>query len=212
MKLMNVFLLVGITMPTYTTPPVVTPHNLVNLLALDNSFVLDIRYATTNNFTGKQIYTTPGAFLHKNVAEKLSAVQKDLKPCGLGIKIWDAYRPHSAQWTLWNAVSQDLRDKHYVGNPNKGSNHNRGAAVDITLITLNDCKEVVMPTGFDDFTPQASWNSQDASQEAIKNRDLLITTMHKHGFVVAKNEWWHFNSLDCGNYPVLDIPFESITT
>lgn len=211
MKL-NRLLLVGITMSVYATPPVKTSHNLVDLTKLNDGFVCDIRYATTNNFTGKKIYHSPGAFLHKNVAEKLSAAQKDLKPLGLGIKIWDAYRPHSAQWTLWNAVTTEQQEKGYVGNPRKGSNHNRGAAVDITLITLHDNKEVVMPTEFDDFTLKAAANYKDALPEAIKNRDLLITTMKNHGFSVAKNEWWHFNAVDCGNYPVLDIPFEDINS
>lgn len=211
MKNNSKLFILGMLMSSSTLPST-QPHNLIDLTTLDNSFVLDIRYATENNFTGKKIYKSARAFLHKDIATQLCAVQKELKPLGLGIKIWDAYRPHSDQWTLWNAVSREKQEKGYVTNPSKGSSHNRGAAVDITLITLNNGKELTMPTEFDDFTNKAAPHNQDVSEHTKKNRELLISTMQKHGFTVAKNEWWHFNANTSNNYPILDIPFEHLHT
>jgi len=168
--------------------------------------VLDIRYATTNNFTGEKIYSIAKAYARKPVAEALKKIQADLKSQGLGIKIFDAYRPYKATVKFYEVYG----DTTYVASPYKGSRHNRGCALDLTLIDLKTGKELKMPTGYDSFSKDAWPTSPVKDPEALKNRTLLINVMEKHGFRVNSSEWWHFDFIGWKKFEVLDIDFEEL--
>lgn len=154
--------------------------------------LVELRYATEDNFTGEVIYDFTDACLRYGTVKKLSAVQAALTEQGYGLKIWDAFRPVSAQFTLWDICP----DGRYVADPNKGfSSHSRGNTVDLTLVTLNG-GEVVMPTGFDDFSAKADRDYSDVSEEAAANALLLETAMQEGGFKPYSGEWWHFSDTD----------------
>jgi len=180
----------------------VQKSDLVDISTINPRIILDIRYATTNNFTKQKIYDSPKCYARKHVALKLDAVQKELEKQvpRLGLKIWDVYRPLSAQKKMW-AVMPDQR---YVMPPEKGSRHNRGCAVDLTLVDKNG-NELEMPTEFDTFTKQAHRDYMDLPSHVIKNRQLLEDVMVKHGFVGMPTEWWHFDDVDWKKYDLLDI-------
>jgi D-alanyl-D-alanine dipeptidase len=179
---------------------------LIDLKKFIPSLVLDIRYATTNNFTGEKIYTLAKAYARKPVAESLKKIQADLKLQGLGIKIFDAYRPYKATVKFYEVY----RDTTYVASPYKGSRHNRGCALDLTLIDLRTGNELKMPTGYDSFS-KAAWPTTPVKDpEARKNRALLISAMEKHGFRVNSSEWWHFDFIGWKNFEVMDIDFEEL--
>lgn len=179
----------------YIDPP------LVDVTALDPSIAAEVRYAGTNNFVGRRIYDAPRAYLVEPVAARLVRVNKRLKEQGFRLKVWDAYRPASAQELLWEAAS----DKRFVASPYTGSRHSRAAAVDVTLVTM-DGTEVVMPTGFDDFSERAHRNYQGGTAESRWHRDILQKAMTAEGFLPLAHEWWHFESPDWAEYPLLDIP------
>jgi len=181
-------------------------NELIDLEKYIPGIVLDIRYATTNNFTGERIYTLAKAYARKPVAEALKKIQTDLKAQGLGIKIFDAYRPYKATVKFYEVY----KDTTYVASPYKGSRHNRGCALDLTVIDLKTGKELKMPTGYDSFS-KAAWPSTPVKDpEARKNRELLINAMQKHGFKVNGSEWWHFDFIGWKKYDVLDIDFEEL--
>lgn len=181
----------------------VQKHDLVELVKLDDSFVIDIKYATEDNFAKKKIYSMPLCLIHKNTAQKLIAANNEFKTLGYRIKVFDAYRPYSAQQLLWDAAE----DKSYVADPKKGSKHNRGAAVDITLVDENG-QELPMPSKYDEFSERAHIKYNQCDEQLIKNRELLGEIMVKHGFKRISTEWWHFDDTDALNYPLLDISFE----
>ncbi|MEJ1238820.1 M15 family metallopeptidase [Chryseolinea sp. T2] len=179
---------------------------LINLEKFVPGLVLDIRYATTNNFTGEKIYNLARAYARKPVAEALMKIQADLKKQGLGIKIFDGYRPYKATVRFYEVY----HDTTYVASPYRGSRHNRGCALDLTVINLKTGEELKMPTGYDSFQ-KAAWPSTPvADPEARKNRTLLINAMEKHGFKVNSSEWWHYDFIGWKNYEVLDIDFEEL--
>jgi len=181
---------------------------LIDLEQFVPGLVLDIRYATTNNFTGERIYNLAKAFARRPVAEALKKVQADLKAQGLGIKIFDAYRPYKATVRFYEVY----RDTTYVASPYKGSRHNRGCALDLTVIDLKSGEELKMPTGYDSFKKEA-WPTTAVSDPVIrKNRTLLITVMEKHGFKVNSSEWWHYDFVGWKKYEVLDIDFEELVS
>ncbi len=181
-------------------------NELVNLANHIPGVVLDIRYATTNNFTGEQIYTIPRAYARKPVAEALKKIQADLKPKGLGLKIFDGYRPYSATVKFYEVY----RDTTYVASPYKGSRHNRGCALDLTLIDLKTGQELEMPTGWDSFKKEA-WPSTPVADPKIRaNRKLLIDVMEQHGFKVNSSEWWHFDFVGWQKFAVMDIDFKEL--
>ncbi len=182
---------------------VLEKHGLVELIKLDDSFVIDIKYATEDNFAKKKIYTLPLCLINKNTAKKLIAANNEFRTLGYRIKVFDAYRPHSAQQVLWDAAE----DKSYLANPKKGSKHNRGAAVDVTLVD-GEGQELGMPSGYDEFSERAHLKYNKCDEELIKNRELLGKIMVKHGFKRISTEWWHFDDTDALKYPLLDIPFE----
>lgn len=180
---------------------------LVDIRSVNANIRLDIRYATANNFVKKKLYPEARCALRASVAQKLSRVQDDLQKRGLGLKIFDCYRPLSVTKQMWAAVP----DERYVANPAKGSRHNRGAAVDLTLVNRNG-SELEMPTGFDDFTERAGRNYQGAgvSARSRKNSQLLEEVMRKYGFLPISSEWWHFDSTDWQKFTILDVPLDAI--
>jgi D-alanyl-D-alanine dipeptidase len=178
-------------------------QDFVDIEKINPRILLDIRYATDNNFLGRAVYSIPKCFLRKEVAEKLDLVQKFLEKKGLGIKVYDGYRPLSVQKEFWNF----LPDDRYVANPAIGSRHNRGAAVDLTLVDKQG-NELTMPTPFDDFTEKAHRTCKDLSQEELNNSLLLEEVMLQFGFTSFQTEWWHFDFKGWEKFPVLDISLE----
>ncbi|MDF2672624.1 MAG: D-alanyl-D-alanine dipeptidase [Clostridiales bacterium] len=160
---------------------------------------VELRYATNNNVTKKVLYENANAFLRKGTADKLREANYEFKKLGYRIKIWDAYRPTNVQKILWSKVS----DNRFIANPKGGSIHNRGAAVDITLVDKNG-KEISMPTDFDGFTKLADKDYSDVDKEKVKNAKLLESIMIKCGFESIYTEWWHFDDKDWKNYGVVD--------
>jgi D-alanyl-D-alanine dipeptidase len=180
-------------------------NDLVAITQINGSIKLDIKYATTDNFTKSSVYSCATCYLLCTVARQLDNVQKELQEMGLGLLIWDGYRPLGVQKIFWDLVP----DERYVANPALGSLHNRGCAVDCTLVK-NDGSLLEMPTGFDDFSCKAHRGYEHATPEAKKNRAFLESIMGKHGFVGLSTEWWHFDYKEWQEYPLLDIPFEAL--
>ena len=180
-----------------------SPDDLVDVRAVDSTIALDIRYATANNFTHRVLYPVARCMLRRVAAESLSAAQRELKALGFGLKIFDAYRPLSIQKKLWAAVPDDR----YVANPSKGSRHNRGAAVDLTLIDSRG-HELAMPTPFDDFTDRAHCDFMNLPENVLRNRALLERVMTNHGFLIMRTEWWHFDFQHWGRYGIMDVPLQ----
>lgn len=181
---------------------------MIELTELDKTLKLDIRYATADNFTGTAVYTEPRAFMQKPAADALIRVHRKLKKQGLGLVIFDGYRPWSVTKMFWDVTSEDKRK--FVANPVKGSRHNRGCAVDLSLFDLTTGKELEMPSGFDDFTDKASPKYTGGTAEQRKNREILRHAMEAEGFTVNDNEWWHFDYKTWANYAIYDIPFSAI--
>jgi len=179
---------------------------LVEIKKAIPSVVLDIRYATKNNFMQQAMYKQARAFARKPVVEKLSIIQAALKKKGYGLKIYDGYRPYSVTVSFYQKAS----DKNFVANPAKGSKHNRGCAVDLSIIDLKTGKDVPMPTPYDSFEAAAAPHYTDLPAHIIKNRDFLINTMQANGFKVIYNEWWHFDFIGWQAYDLMDIPFEKL--
>lgn len=183
--------------------------DFVDLAKVDDSILIEMRYATTNNFTGQVIYPSKRALLRKGVAEQLERVQEGLEEKGLGLKVWDAYRPFSVQKRFYKMVPDDryvARPTEDGGLPVDGSKHNRGAAVDVTLIDLKSGQELEMPTRFDDFSKRAHRNYQGCSAEAKKNRKILEDAMRAEGFEPMPTEWWHFDGAGWEKYQISDQP------
>lgn len=180
--------------------------DLVAVTSVNSHIRLDIRYAATNNFTGRQIYPCARAYLHKPTALKLAKAQEKLETKGLALKVYDAYRPLSVQKIFWTIMP----DEKYVADPAKGSRHNRGSAVDVTLVESGSGRELEMPSGYDDFTPRAHYAYTNLPPAVISNRALLRAVMTECGFVPLETEWWHFDDSGWTNYPVLDVPLESL--
>jgi len=174
--------------------------DLVDIAEINARILLDMRYATVDNFTKQKIYDSPKCYFRRAVALKLDAIQQELEKIGLGLKIWDGYRPLSAQRKLW-AV---LPDRRFVMPPEIGSRHNRGASVDLTIVDKHG-NEIVMPTGFDEFSPKVHPDYMQLPKKVIKNRQLLKNIMAKHDFLPIKTEWWHFDHKDWATYDLLDI-------
>ena len=196
-----------LTTPPGTTPPETTqPQKIVQPEPENEDFVraadyipdifVDLRYASDNNFTGQRIYDFRELWLRYGTVKKLMQVQEELKQSGFYLKVWDGFRPPSAQFKLWDVCP----DPTYVSNPNNGfSSHSRGNTVDITLVYA-DGTEVVMPTGFDDFSELADRDYSDCGQEAAANALMLEQMMIRYGFKPYSGEWWHFS--DAQSYPV----------
>jgi D-alanyl-D-alanine dipeptidase len=167
---------------------------------------LDIRYAGKNNFAKQAVYKQARAFARLRVVDALENVQDELKKSGYGLKIFDGYRPYSVTVKFFAIAS----DKTFVANPKDGSRHNRGCAIDLTLIDLRTGKELEMPTPYDSFAAEAASDFNNLPAKIIQNRKLLRDTMEKHGFRVLNNEWWHFDFIGWQNYDLIDIAFEDL--
>jgi D-alanyl-D-alanine dipeptidase len=178
---------------------------LIDIQTVNPKITIDLKYATAENFTGQVIYDFQKCLLLKDVAEALGFVQQELEESGLGLKIWDGYRPMAAQWKFWELI----HDERYVSDPRKGGRHTRGTAVDVTLIDQTG-RELPMPTPFDDFTEKAGADYMGVSDEAIQNRALLRKIMEKHGFAALQTEWWHFDFLGWQQCPPIDFDMKSI--
>lgn len=167
---------------------------------------VDVKYATDSNFTRTTLYPYPAVYLRRPVYEALLKLQAMLEPMGLSLKIFDGYRPYRVTEKMWEVVP----DERYAADPRKGSGHNRGAAVDLTLIYAKTGKELEMPTPYDDFTEKAHHGYAHVSAEAAENRRLLRTLMEAHGFVALETEWWHYALQGAARFPLMDIPFEHL--
>jgi len=182
--------------------------DLIELIQLDKTIKLDIRYATANNFVGRAVYPEARAFMQRPAAKGLVRVNKLLKNKGLGLVIYDGYRPWAITKLFWETVTLDQRK--YVADPAKGSKHNRGCAVDLGIYDLKTGKAIPMPSGFDEFTERASPNYKGGTDEERSNRDMLRRMMEAEGFIINSNEWWHFDHKDWEQYAIYDIAFSAI--
>lgn len=180
---------------------------LIDLEKEIKNVVLDIRYATSNNFTNEVIYQSPKAYARKPVSKALQLVQDSLANLKLGLKIYDAYRPYAATLKFYEVYP----DPDFVANPKNGSRHNRGCAVDVSLVDLNTKQELLMPTAFDDFSEKAHSQYTDLPEVAIKNRTTLIGVMTHFGFSVVDSEWWHYDFMGWEEFPLMDLSFGELT-
>ncbi len=171
-----------------------------------NPCLTDIKYSTNKNFTKIKLYEKPMVFLRLPAAKAIKKVNEELKGKGMAIKVFDGYRPYSVTVLMWQIVP----DERYTANPAKGSGHNKGIAIDLTLIDLKTGQEVLMPTAYDDFTDKAHHNFMGLPKEAIANRQILRKLMEKHGFVAFETEWWHYSLPNPEKYAVLNLSFESL--
>ena len=174
---------------------------IVPLYSIDSSIVADVRYATTNNFTGMILYPTNKVYIRKMVGEALSRVNRELtEKYNYRIKIFDGYRPLSVQKKMWEIMPDDR----YVADPAKGSRHNRGAAVDVTIIdSLGN--QLKMGTEYDNFTERAHYEYQNLPMQVLENRKLLRKVMVKYGFHPITTEWWHFDFNGWEKFSILDV-------
>lgn len=164
-------------------------EDLVKIRDFIPDALVDLRYATADNFTGQVIYNFTEPYLRYGTVKKLMAVREDLRELDLNMKIWDGFRPFSAQIKMWEVFPDDT----YVADPTIGaSNHNRGCAIDLTLVD-KEGNELEMPSKFDDFTVQANRDYSDCTEVAAQHAELLEILMEKHGFKGYYGEWWHFN-------------------
>lgn len=178
---------------------------LVDLQSFIPGIRVEIKYATTDNFVGEVLYPEARCLLRRETAQKLKRVQEALMKDGFGLKVFDAYRPHSVQKKLWEKMPVEG----YVANPAKGSNHNRAVAVDLTLVDRNG-EEIPMPSAYDEFSERAHRDFAGGTEEERANRKRLEEAMQKEGFRGLSSEWWHFDDVDAKRYPLLDLPFSSV--
>jgi len=182
--------------------------DLVELIKFDTTFKLDIRYATSNNFVGKPVYPEARVFLQKPAAEALVKVNNELKTLGYQLVIFDGYRPWSITKVFWDITPK--KDKDFVANPKKGSRHNRGCAVDVSLMEIATGKTVQMPGEYDETSERSYANYTGGTEEQRRLRDLLKNKMEANGFKVLSFEWWHFDYQDWKSYRIQNIPFSEI--
>lgn len=181
---------------------------MLELKRLIPNIIYDLRYASLNNFMKRLMYPagTNITFLRVPAANALAQVQSELNQKGLGLKIFDAYRPYSVTVKFWELV----KDERYVANPSKGSGHNRGTTVDVTIINLKTKSELNMGTDFDNFSDTAHHKFTHLPEDVLQNRILLKTTMERHGFKPYNDEWWHYSFFDGKLYEILDIDFKKL--
>ena len=178
---------------------------LIELKEVDSSFVLDIKNATTDNITGKVQYDHNLCLINIDAAKALMKAQELAMADGYRIKIWDAYRPTSVQSAMNKSLPADK--KHFVPAPSNSSQHNRGIAVDVTLVDANG-NELDMPTGYCEFTDATHANYKGAAKIQTKNREYLKSIMTKAGFKVLEIEWWHYYLPSYKDYEQLDLKFD----
>lgn len=183
------------------------PSDLVDVRAIEPGIRLDLRYATPDNFLGVAIYPEARAMLQRPVAEALARVHRALAADGLGLLIHDAYRPWWVSHVFWHAVPPEKRG--FVADPARGSRHNRGAAVDLTLVSLKTGRPLAMPSAFDSFGPAAAADFAGGTAVQRAHRDRLRTAMAAEGFAVLPNEWWHFDHRGWARYPIGNQDFSA---
>lgn len=181
---------------------------LVELMALDSTLKLDIRYATSNNLVGRPVYSEARAFLQRPAAEGLLRAHRALKKQGYGLLIFDGYRPWSVTKIFWDVTPPDKRQ--FVANPAEGSRHNRGCAIDLSLYDLKTGREIAMPSAYDEMTERSSPDYPGGTAEQRAARDVLRGAMEQEGFTVYPNEWWHFDYKDWRDYSIQNTPFHQI--
>ena len=181
---------------------------MVELKSVIPTIIYDLRYATTNNFMHRLMYpaNTNFTFLRLPAAMALQKVQQELNKNGWELKIFDAYRPFSVTVKFWQLV----HDERYVANPSKGSGHNRGTTVDLTIVNLKTGRELNMGTGFDNFSDTAWHSFTQLPEEVLQNRILLKSMMEKYGFKAYNEEWWHYSLNDAARFELLDIEFKKL--
>jgi zinc D-Ala-D-Ala dipeptidase len=182
--------------------------DLVELVTLDPTMKLDVRYATARNLIGRPVYSQAKAFLQRPAAEALVRVHRALKGQGYGLLVFDGYRPWSVTKIFWEATPPEKRT--FVADPAVGSKHNRGCAVDLSLFDLKTGREVEMPSAYDEMTERSHPDYQGGMPEQRARRDLLRKAMEREGFTVYPNEWWHFDYKAWHRYPILDVPFDQV--
>ncbi|GAC1428826.1 MAG: hypothetical protein NVSMB68_00930 [Thermoanaerobaculia bacterium] len=179
---------------------------LVDLQSFIPRVALDIRYATANNFMRQQLYPIAKAYMRAPAAVALRDVQNDLARENLALKIFDAYRPYSITEKMW----EPIKDPDFVADPARGSRHNRGAAVDLTLVDLRTGQELEMQSGYDEFTDRARRNYNGGAPESIANRNHLEELMKRHGFDPLPTEWWHFDFRNWQRFELMNVPREEL--
>jgi D-alanyl-D-alanine dipeptidase len=184
--------------------------DFVELTSLDPTIKTDIRYATTNNFMGAVFYDKPSSFMQRPAAEALVRVHRGLRDKGYGLLIHDAYRPWYVTKMFWEGTPQQLRD--FVADPEQGSKHNRGCAVDLTLFDLATGEPVVMVAGYDEMSPRSYPFYPGGTARQRWHRKLLREAMQREGFSIQPNEWWHFDYKDWEQYPIANLSFDEIET
>ncbi len=189
-------------------PGTFRPPALVELTKLDKTIKLDIRYATANNFTGRPVYTEARAFLQRPAAAALVRVGQSLRRQGYGLVVFDGYRPWAVTKIFWDMTPADK--KQFVADPAKGSRHNRGCAVDLSLYELHTGRTVEMPSGYDEMSERAHIDYQAGPPEARRLRELLRAAMEAEGFNVYAPEWWHYDYKDWREYPILNLSFAEL--
>ncbi len=206
-------LLVGLALsscaarPPRETGPFRKP-DLVELIRLDPTIALDIRYATPRNFVGRAVYEQARAFLQRPAAEALVQVDQELRPLGYRLLVYDGYRPWRVTKLFWDLTPEANRQ--FVADPARGSRHNRGCAVDVSLANLATSQVVAMPSEYDETTARAATAYAGGTAEQRAARDLLRSVMERHGFANYAVEWWHYDYQDWRHYPLLDVPFEQL--
>ena len=179
---------------------------LVDVQQFVPSIAIDVRYATTNNFMHRQLYPVARVFLRRPAAVALRSVQSELAARHLGLEVFDGYRPYRITEAMW----EPYRNPDFVADPSKGSRHNRGAAVDLTLIDLDTGRELTMPTPYDDFTPRARQDFAGLPAEVLSNRALLREVMERHGFTPLPSEWWHFDFNGWEKFELMDVGLDEL--
>lgn len=208
---MKWFFLLFVLTPAFSQPTekgTFRSAELVELVTLDSTIKLDVRYATANNFMGRKMYPQARAFLQRPAAQALVRAHRALRSQGYGLLVFDGYRPWDVTKKFWDETPPAKRK--YVANPRKGSKHNRGCAVDLSLYDLSTGREVEMPTPYDDFTYKAAADYEGGTPAQQRARKILRVAMEKAGFKVNSDEWWHFDYKDWHEYRILNIPFERL--
>lgn len=176
--------------------------DLVDASVTVPGLVVELRYARDDNFFQKALYPRAArCLLLRPVAQRLAVAAEDVARHGYRLKAWDCYRPHAVQWEMWQRVPR----RGYVADPHTGSHHNRGAAVDVTLVRA-DASEVEMPTPFDTFSSAARQDAPLKSPEVSVRRALLRSAMEAAGFRINRMEWWHYEAPEAHGAPLLDVP------
>jgi D-alanyl-D-alanine dipeptidase len=182
--------------------------DLVELIKLDPTMKLDIRYATSNNFLGHPVYKEARAFLQRPAAEALVKVNRALRKKGYGLLIHDGYRPWSVTKVFWDATPEDK--KQFVADPSQGSRHNRGCAVDLSMFDLKTGQPVAMPGEYDEMSERSHIEYKGGTERQRHLRDMLRSAMEAEGFAVYEPEWWHYDYKDWKHYAILNISFSEI--